>query len=123
MVMVLALSLGLHWAVLQTAAWTGMLVSYSRHSSFSEALSKTFDGKHPCSLCIAVQKGRAGEKEQDQQPVKSDLKLFLAGVTQSMVIEVPFHFTRLHSGDVRAEARRDDPPKPPPRIAGPDRSA
>ena len=44
-VLVLVLSLGLHWALLQSIAWVGMIASYSRVASLAEALSKTFDGK------------------------------------------------------------------------------
>lgn len=42
--LMLALTLGLHWTVLQSAAWVSMLVNYSAESSFTEAVVKTFDG-------------------------------------------------------------------------------
>ncbi len=39
----------------QKHRWVGMAISYSQDSSsFSEALAKTFDGKHPCKLCKFV---------------------------------------------------------------------
>jgi hypothetical protein len=44
----LAGSIGLHWAFLQAVAWTGMVASYACILPISEALQKTFDGKHPC---------------------------------------------------------------------------
>jgi len=44
----LASSIGLHWAFLQAVAWMGMVASYARVLPISEALQKTFDGKHPC---------------------------------------------------------------------------
>ena len=40
----LILTIGGHWAVLQSVAWVGMAVSYSQNASFKEALQKTFDG-------------------------------------------------------------------------------
>ncbi len=40
-VLVLVLSLGLHWAFLQTVAWTGMILSYSQENSLREAISMT----------------------------------------------------------------------------------
>ncbi|MCC6234859.1 MAG: hypothetical protein IT580_19610, partial [Verrucomicrobiales bacterium] len=49
----LVLATGLHWAVLQGVAWTGMLVTYSRDASLAEAVSRTLDGEHPCALCRA----------------------------------------------------------------------
>ena len=58
-VVVLALSftLGPHWALLQTFAWAGMLISHSHSASLKEAISKTFDGQHPCGLCFFIEKG------------------------------------------------------------------
>lgn len=61
-VVVLTLSLGLHWALLQSVAWVGMVVSYSQQDSLSTALEKTFDGRHACKLCRVVEAGRSAEK-------------------------------------------------------------
>lgn len=62
-------SIGMHWTLLQSAAWTGMLVS-NLHSGdrLSEALQKTFDGKHPCRLCVAVEQGRKAESKSASAP-------------------------------------------------------
>ena len=49
-VLALAGSIGLHWAFLQSVAWDGMVISYSEDAPLSEALAKTFDGRHPCFL-------------------------------------------------------------------------
>jgi hypothetical protein len=58
--------LGGHWAILQTAAWVGMVVSYTQSdSSLPEALKKTFDGDHPCVVCKMVKSGRASEEKKD----------------------------------------------------------
>lgn len=59
-----ALSLGLHWPLLQTVAWVGMVVNYSQDGSLGEAVAKTFSGKNPCSLCVAVQKGQQEQQEK-----------------------------------------------------------
>lgn len=62
----LIISIGAQWAVLQGVAWVGMAVSYSiREGSVAEGLSQTFDGKHPCPLCLAAKKGAAGEGQDD----------------------------------------------------------
>ncbi len=96
----LVLSLGLHWALLQTVAWTGMLVTYSRDASFQDAVSKTFDGEHPCALCKVIKSGRAEEGRQEQQQVKPGCKLDVAPVWQATEFDfacgrVPFPLTIL----------------------------
>ena len=52
MTMVMALALfmiaGGHWAMLQSVAWAGMVKDFSRTGTIAEAVTKTFDGKHPC---------------------------------------------------------------------------
>jgi len=52
------------WATLQSVAWTKMLYDYSSAGSFVEALTKTFDGLHPCNLCETIQQGQSEEKSQ-----------------------------------------------------------
>lgn len=64
--------LGGHWVVLQSAAWVGMLVSYSQGESVVAALEKTFDGAHPCDLCKVVKSGR--DEEQRKPVVETVLK-------------------------------------------------
>jgi hypothetical protein len=117
-VLVLVLSLGLHWALLQTVAWTGMIISYSRDASFSEAVSKTFDGEHPCPMCKVIKKARAEEKDQQQkQQVKPGSKMDLGLVWQC----TPFHFSsereKISSPNTDASIRSYEPPKPRPRTA------
>lgn len=114
--LVLVLSLGLHWALLQTVAWTGMIVSYSQGASFKEALSKTFDGKHPCCLCKVVQQGRAAEKKQEGQQVKPGSKLDLVLVWQAITFNFDCDRVQIPSCDSDAPSRREQPPKPRPRI-------
>lgn len=74
MVLSLCFALGLHWAALQSVAWVGMLVSYSRAGSVASAVEKTFDGRHPCPLCKAIGKGeQTGKKQEFQQAGKLDM--------------------------------------------------
>ena len=59
--MALAAALGLsggHWMLLQSVAWAGMIVEYSRHAPLQTALEETFDGKHPCPMCRMIESGR-----------------------------------------------------------------
>jgi hypothetical protein len=114
-VLVLVFSLGLHWAVLRTVAWTGMLLTYSRDGSWKEAVAKTFDGKHPCAVCKVIDKGRGQDQNQKQPQAKPGSKLDPGLVWQA----ASFRFDRaraLNSAvDSRAPSRTDEPPKPRPR--------
>ncbi len=116
-VLLLVLTLGLHWALLQTVAWTGMLVSYSRDGSLTEAVSKTFDGKHPCCMCKAIESGRKAEQKQSQDKFAPDAKikcvlpaergLFYAPLGTELPAPLPETF---HSFQT-------EPHTPPPRVA------
>ncbi len=59
----LFLVIGGPWAVLQTVAWTKVIVDYSHGASVVEAVAKTFDGDHPCNLCKKISKVRQGEQK------------------------------------------------------------
>ncbi len=61
--------LGGHWTVLQSLAWMSMFARYAREGSLSIAFVKTFDGRHPCSLCLRIQEDREQEqREKDNSP-------------------------------------------------------
>ena len=77
-VFALVLTLGGHWALLQSAAWVSMFVSNAQHDSWQLALNKTFDGQHPCPLCRAVAQGQQAEQEQPQGFTVEKFELFLA---------------------------------------------
>jgi hypothetical protein len=120
-VVVLVLSLGLHWAFLQSVAWAGMLVSYSQGATFKEAVSKTFDGQHPCKLCTAIEQGRKEEKRQDQeQPAKPGLKMDPGLTWQAAAFTLPRFHDHFATPDLAAVSRHEEPPKPRPRHCGPD---
>lgn len=110
------LGMGAHWVILQSVAWTGMVINYSQCSSFKEALQKTFDGKHPCSICKAVKAGRQSEQNQDQQKLSLKLDLFIYGVPGQAIFPpsqaaVSTSFLDLYSWS------KDTPPTPPPLAA------
>ena len=65
---------GGHWAVLQTVAWTGMAIEYSKDSPLAAALTKTFSGKAPCKMCKTIE---AGKEKESRLPatVKADKKI------------------------------------------------
>ena len=64
-VLALVLSTGLHWAALQTIAWATMLAENLQSSSVHDAMTKTFDGQHPCPLCKAIECGKKSEKKSE----------------------------------------------------------
>ena len=113
LVLALAGSLGLHWALLQSAAWVGMAVSFSQTAPLREALAKTFDGKHPCSLCKMVAEGKRSEKKQEtlQPLVKLELFFVPSCITLLAPALDPLSFTPVEAMTARNEA----PPTPPPR--------
>ncbi len=112
----LVLSLGLHWAVLQTVAWTGMIVAYSAQVGVREGISRTFDGQHPCPLCKAIEKGRAEEREQSPKALKSGGKLDPALVWSPLELNFWQPSEPVTSGPVHFSRRADPPPKPRPRF-------
>ncbi|MGB8169892.1 MAG: hypothetical protein WCF18_20485 [Chthoniobacteraceae bacterium] len=69
-------ALGGHWLVLQTVAWGGMIVDYSRSAGITVAMGQTFDGKHPCELCRTIAKTRQTEKKQEAVVVIKKLDVF-----------------------------------------------
>jgi hypothetical protein len=113
LVVTLAASIGLHWAFLQSIAWVGMVVSYAETSTLKEALAKTFDGKHPCSLCKEIEQGKRSEKQPARQI--EGKKLDFIGNRQDFVFADPTSFHLLPSFDASAVSRPARPPVPPPR--------
>jgi hypothetical protein len=108
---------GGHWAVLQTFAWARMLVEYSAQNSLAEAVEMTLDGKHPCPMCLTIEKGR---KQERRQPMNAELrKLDLLFESRPLANrcapwwldpETPF-LSDLLLDFIEA------PPRPPPRVA------
>lgn len=85
----LVLSIGGHWAFLQSVAWVEMAVNYSKDGSFSQALQKTFDGHHLCKLCKMI---RAAKKADSSKDLKINLKKsfdLMAGTGTVFVFESP----------------------------------
>ncbi len=94
-----------------------MVITYSQRGSLQEAISKTFDGKHPCALCKAIQKGRADEQKRDSQQLKPSVKLDVAVVWQATDFIFGAGRELIPSADWNTHARQEVPPKPRPRLA------
>ena len=116
-VMALALSLASPWALLQSLAWVSMLVNFSRQVAFTQAVSMTFDGQHPCRLCKTIDAGKAQERHHQKQAPQTgkDLKLFPP--PPSLFLPHPPTPGVLPDTPVLPDARGEPPPPPPPRFA------
>ena len=89
-----------------------MAINFSQTETLDEALSKTFDGKHPCKLCKLVDQ----EKKQERLKVETKLELW---VTQR---EITLFTPRLIAEPFLSQSlplviRDSKPPVPPPRPA------
>jgi hypothetical protein len=113
--------LGGHWLTLQSVAWVRMLAEFSRTDSLVRAMEKTFDGKHPCKLCLSVREGRQQEqREQDNLPlVKSQKSREIFCDSRRVVVPTPATL----AGEAVAFVPQwlpdfvDSPPTPPPRLS------
>jgi hypothetical protein len=103
--------------ILQTTAWTGMLLSRSVSTSVAQAIETTLDGKHPCALCSAIADGKQTEKQSEQNfellKKAGDLKFLKLGSVETLSAPLagtldwpPFL--------LRGLARFAAPPTPPP---------
>ncbi len=115
LVLALSVSIGLPSALLQGVAWMGMIVTFSQKVPIAKAVAMTFDGKHPCKMCQAMQRGESSQKKQDAK--QATVKIELAEPEHDDFIFLSFaphrmNFTERLSGLVPAE-----PLLPPPRLA------
>jgi hypothetical protein len=108
-VFTLICAIGGHWAILQSVAWVGMVVSYSQNSTLQEALVKTFDGKHPCRVCKVVAKEK--QAEQKQVLLKVETKLDFCLVHASAWLHAPPPFDVFPSESDSGKARFESPPR------------
>jgi hypothetical protein len=111
--MALATTLGTHWALLQSVAWVGMIVSYSERAPLKEALDQTFDGQHPCCLCKAI--AAAKKSEGKNEFTLQTQKLEFPPAEENFVLIAPTQFQLLPQVNFRAQSLIQKPPFPPPR--------
>lgn len=113
---------GGHWAMLQTAAWSGMLLEYGRSYGVEKAVSMTFDGDHPCALCkkIEAAQKQQSSSEAPQAPRTKEIKPQPAApLPKRMALnDPPSSRLGIERHHFSADSRRDAPPLPPPRWLG-----
>jgi hypothetical protein len=109
--------IGGHWVLLQSVAWATMLANNLQSTGVVEAVSNTFDGQHPCSLCLAIQEGRASEKKSDQQATNSTFKVEPGLVWKCALFVMEREREWIATSDTSPVSHRDEPPKPRPRAS------
>mgnify|MGYP003337657048 FL=1 len=115
-ILAVALSVGLHWALLQSVAWTGMFVTFAQQTTLQEAFTKTFNGQNPCRICKLVRAGQQSEKANEMRlPVV--VKLESLPCATAFVLLPPTPFFLRPAADVSLSDRAESPPTPPPRLA------
>jgi hypothetical protein len=115
LVCALMFSIGGHWLVLQSVAWTTMFAAnLSNHASASEALSQTFDGEHPCSLCQVVKAGKASE-QKGKLPSLTLKKFEYVSESARFIFIAPSFSSLAGSRSELFTSHSSVPPVPPPR--------
>ena len=114
LVSALLLTGGAHWFVLQSIAWTAMIVTRASETSLVEAVKGTFDGAHPCGLCEKIGEGRAQEQHHDGPVLTAKIELFHEAVPGISHPHAPA--TWLPAPPVAAQSRMQPPGLPPPRL-------
>ena len=90
-----------------------MLIQNSKGTTLTQAIARTFDGAHPCSLCHVVEKGKNAQKKAGAIAPVVKIDMILAAHTAP----VPHAFVPFtYFSDIFAVTINDDsPPVPPPR--------
>jgi hypothetical protein len=90
-----------------------MLIEYSKRAPLCQAITQTFDGAHPCSLCHVVNSGKNSEKKSDLQSPTPKIDMICVWRTASSLRPFsPFKYT---ARDFHSSQIEQSPPVPPPR--------
>ncbi len=103
-----------HLAILQGIAWTQMAIHYSEESNLKEGLCKTFDGNHPCPLCVKIAKSEKPAKKEVRLNLLKEMKFF-ATSTPALInchFKIAPRFALL---DLHFTSQSKNPLTPPPR--------
>ncbi len=114
-VALLAFLVSAPWAAIQSAAWAGMIVKFSRDYGLQQAVSMTFDGKHPCPLCHLVKKGMAKEREDGKKTFSPEETLQLGLAPDLWIWVHPPHRLERFAAAEPFDSLVARPPTPPPR--------
>jgi hypothetical protein len=112
-ILTLVATTGLHWAALQSVAWTTMLADNLCTHSVKEAVTETFDGKHPCCLCKAIAAGEKSEKKTEFS--FQSQKLEFPPLAEKIILISPSQFQLLPLENSSAKSLAQKPLLQPPR--------
>ena len=117
LIVILALlaSVGGHWAVLQSVAWTRMIIERTHADSFATAVKTTLDGDHPCDMCKRITEGKQSERQEEK--VQVNVKLDMLCELRLIAIVPPSQPMNFPSSPTEGTPRAERPPVPPPRLA------
>ena len=113
LIVALLTATGAHWTVLQSVAWTTMLADNLRSASFSDAVQRTFDGKHPCALCKNISVGKKSEKKAEFPLQLKKLEFTHNGTC--FIFAAPAHFWLASTSVDSLQSVSHTPPAPPPK--------
>ena len=115
LIVMLLVTTGGHWALLQSFAWTTMLADHLQTQSLAEAVAQTFDGRHPCPLCCAIRAAKKADQKTEFPALAK--KVEFPPLAARLVLYAPAAFELLRPGDAFAGSVSLQPPVPPPRPA------
>ncbi len=114
-VLLLIVSVGGHWAVLQSVAWVSMVAQFSQTMPLSQAVVNAFDGQHPCPLCKAVKEGQQAERKESQ--LKPPEKMTFGLTPEPPVLPAAPAAEHAFAPSAHPASFLAEPPHPPPRAA------
>jgi hypothetical protein len=80
--------------MLQGVAWTSMVRDFSKSGSLTQAVEKTFDGKHPCAMCKEIAKAKSSESSEEQAPASVKAEKKAEAFFASALSDVPMPIAR-----------------------------
>ena len=112
-IIALCCAIGLHWIALQSLAWTTMIIDCSKRAPLRAAITQVLDGRHPCSLCHAVDSGKNSEKKSDLPSATPKIDMICA--PQTAALTRPFVRFAYPTISFACSASALSPLVPPPR--------
>ena len=103
-----------HFLVWQGFAWARMLQDFTQRETLSQAVVKTFDGRHPCSICRQIERTR--QDRPAEVPVQL-LKLDSIASTPAMGFFAPGRADWPPATQRFSRTEPAAPDSPPPRLA------
>lgn len=105
---------GAHWLLVQGGAWAAMIAERAGSDSLLGALTTTFDGQHPCQVCLLVQRG--ADADQAPRAISPTMTVDFAIVSAPAVPSAVGLFTPVDDAPASFASALRVPPSPPPNL-------